>query len=163
MANIFEEFYSELTDSVEKLHDPSLPVSVFLAKKKEIDFHNVGDKPKDIVQYLEKTLGLPLSGKLEKQIDGIVKSIEDVKIKFLLDAGGDYVNEVEMPGIILSTNANAVEGNKAIWHFNEDRFAFMSYTMNVESRTANLWTTYVTGGVLIVIVVLLLLPRVKSK
>jgi hypothetical protein len=163
MANIFEEFYCELTDSVEKLHDPSLPVSVFIAKKKEIDFHNIGDKPKEIVAYLEKTLGLSLKGKLEKQIDGIVKSIEDVKIKFLLDAGGNYVNEIEMPGIILSTNANAVEGNKALWHFNEDKFTFMSYTMNVESRSANLWTTYVTGGVLMVIVLLLLLPKFKSK
>ena len=163
MANVFEEFYCQLTDSVEKLHDPSLPVSVFLAKKKEVDFHNAGDKPKEIVKYLEKTLGLPFGGKLDRQNDGIVKSIEDVKIKFLLDAGGNYVNEVEMPGIILSTNANAVEGNKAVWHFNEDKFSFLSYTMSVESRSANLWTTYVTGGVLIVIVLLLLLPKLKSK
>jgi hypothetical protein len=163
MANIIEEFYCELIDSVERLHDPSIPVSVFIAKKKELDFHDAGDKPKEIVKYLEKTLGLTLSGKLDKQIDGIVKSIEDVKMKFLLDAGGNYANEVEMPGIILSTNANAVEGNKAVWNFNEDRFTFLSYTMTVESRSANLWTTYVTGGVLIVIIVLLLLPRLRSK
>jgi hypothetical protein len=85
------------------------------------------------------------------------------KIQFVMNAGGDYVNEVVMPGIILNTNANTVEGNKAVWHFNEDKFTYISYTMNVESRIANTWATYATGGVLIVLVALLILPRLRRK
>ena len=162
MENIFEEFYSQLIDSVQSLHDPSLPVTIFIAKKQDIDFHNVEHNTKDIIHYLEKVLGLKLSGKMERQIDGIDKLIE-AKIQFMMDAGGDYVNEVVMPGIVLNTNANTVEGNKVVWRFNEDKFTFMSYTMIVKSRIANPWATYMTGGVLIVIVVLLLLPRLRRK
>jgi hypothetical protein len=162
MANIIDEFYGQLVDSVENLHDPSLPVTVFTVKKKEIDFNNIKPNTKDIIENLEKVLGLKLRDKLERQIDGINKAVE-AKVQFMLDAGGDYKNEVEMPGIVLSTNANTVEGNKVVWHFNEDKFTFINYTMIVESRIANPWATYATGGVLIVIVALLMLPRMKRK
>jgi hypothetical protein len=162
MANILEEFYCRLIDSVKSLHDPSLPVSIFIAKKKEINLDKAEHNKKDIVQYLERVLGLKLRDKLERQIDGIVKSIDD-KIEFMMGAGGYYVNEVVMPGIILNTNANTVEGNKVTWSFNEDKFTYVAYTMNVESRTANPWATYATGGVLIVIVALLILPRMRRK
>jgi hypothetical protein len=161
-ANIFEEFYRQLIDSVESLHDPSLPVSIFVAKKQDIDFDKMEHDTKDIVAYLERVLGLKLQDKLERQIDGVTKSI-DAKVQFMINAGGDYINEVVMPGIVLNTNANTVEGNKVVWHFNEDKFTFISYTMNVESRIANLWATYATGGILIVLVGLLMLPRLKRK
>ena len=164
MANIFEEFYRQLIDSVENLHDPSLPASIFTAKKQEIDFHNIDveKNTEDVVKYLERILGLKLKGKLERQIDGITKSI-DAKVQFMINASGDYVNEVVMPGIVLNTNANMVEGNKVVWHFNDDKFSLVGYTMTVESRIANTWATYATGGVLIVIVTLLMLPRLKRK
>jgi hypothetical protein len=161
-ANLVEEFYKQLIDSVESLHDPSLPVSIFIAKKKDIDFRKMEHNTKDVVTYLEKVLGLKMWDKLERQINGIDKSVE-AKIQFMINAGGDYVNEVVMPGIVLNTNANTVEGNKVVWHFNDDKFTFISYTMIVESRIANTWATYATGGVLIVIVALLMLPRVRRK
>ena len=162
MANIFEEFYGQLIDSVESLHDPALPASIFIAKKKEIDFHRLKHDTKDIVQYLERVLVLKLRNKLERQIDGIDRSIE-AKVQFMMGAGGDYVNEVVMPGIVLNTNANTVEGNKVVWHFNEDKFTCIRYIMIVESRSANPWATYATGGVLLLIVGMLLLPRSKRK
>jgi hypothetical protein len=162
-ANLYEEFYSQLVDSVERMHDPSIPASVFIAKKQDVGFHEFDKgETKDIVKYLERILGLVLQGKIERPIENITKSIED-DIRFMLDAGGDYVNEVQMPGIILNTNANTVEGNTVVWRFNEDRFAYTGYTMAVESRIANPWAAYATGGVLIVIVALLLLPRWKRK
>jgi hypothetical protein len=111
-----------------------------------------------MVIYLENKLGLTLKGKIERPIENITKAIES-EIQFMLDAGGEYVNEVSMPGIILNTNANTVEGNRVVWRFNDDRFAFIGYTMTVESRIANPWATYATGGILLVIVGLLLLPR----
>jgi hypothetical protein len=81
----------------------------------------------------------------------------------MINAGGDFSNEVVMPGIVLNTNANTVEGNKVVWHFNEDKFTFISYTMNVESRIANPWATYATGAAVIVLVVFLMVPRLRRK
>lgn len=145
------------------MHDPSIPAHVFIAKKQDIDFHEFDrGETKDFVKYLERILSLTLQGKIERPIENITKSIE-ADIQFMMDADGDYVNEVQMPGIILNTNANAVEGNKAVWRFNEDRFSYMGYTMTVESRIANPWAAYVTGGLFFVVVALLLLPRWKRK
>jgi hypothetical protein len=162
MINIFEEFYSCLIDSVEKLHDPSLPVSVFIEKKNTFNIDSMEHNPSDLVQYLEKSLHLNFGGKLNRQIDRIMKSIND-RIQFQFNAGGDYTNEVELPGIILSTNADAVEGNKVLWHFNEDKFSFLDFTMTAESRIVNIWTSYISGVVLLVIIIFLLLPRFKKK
>jgi hypothetical protein len=160
--NILEEFYGQLIDSVENLRDPLLPISTFQAKR--TDFINRGEDifkhSKGDIEYLEKILGLKLRGKLGRQIDGIMKSI-DKKVDYMMGAGGSYINEVVMPGIILNTNAHAVEGNKVSWKFDEEKFLYVDHTMIVESRIANPWVTYATGGVLIVLVALLMLPRLR--
>ena len=164
LKNIAEEFYGQLVDTVENLRDPLLPVSAFQSRKTEfIDcciaiFKN----PKNDIEYLEKVLGLKLRGKLEHQIDGIKKLINK-KVDFIMNAGGNYVNEVEMPGIILNTNASSVEGNKVSWKLSDEKFLYNDYTMTVESRVANPWVTYITGGLLIVFVVFLMLPRLRRE
>ena len=164
MRSIFEEFYGQLIDSVKSLHDPSLPVSVFLAKKDEFITRGVDSShyDKDDIEYQEKILGLKLRGKLERQIDGIKKSINS-KVEFVMGIDGRYINEVIMPGIILNTNASIVEGSKVTWILDGKKFCYHDYSMSVESRIANPWATYATGGVLLVIVGLLLLPRSKRK
>ena len=76
---------------------PSLH-SVFIAKKQDIDFHEFDKgETKDIVKYLERILGLTLQGKIERPIENITKSIE-ADIQFMMDADGDYVNEVQNAG-----------------------------------------------------------------
>jgi len=164
LRNVSEEFYGQLVDSVENLRDPSLPVSVFQAKRAEFinSCADIFKDSKDDIGNLEKILGLKLRGKLENQIDGIKKLI-NIKVDFMMNASGSYVNEVVMPGIILNTNASTVEGNKVSWKLDEGRFQCVDYTMNVESRIANPWVTYATGGILIVLVALLMLPRLTRK
>jgi hypothetical protein len=80
-----------------------------------------------------------------------------------MNAGGSYINEVEMPGIILNTNASSVEGNKVSWKLSDEKFLYNDYMMTVESRVANPWVTYITGGVLIALVALLMVPRLRRK
>jgi hypothetical protein len=164
MRNVNEEFYGQLIDSVEVLRDPMLPVSSFEAKRTVfIDSSGYIFKDgKDDIGYLENLLGIKLKGKMDHQIDGITKSINR-KIDFFMNGHGSYSNEVIMPGIILNTNAGSVEGNKVTWKMNEEKYLYSDYSMTVESRIANPWATYTTGGVLFILVVLLLLPRAKIK
>jgi len=170
--NIFEEFYEQLVDSVRSLNDSSLPVNAFLVKKvefinwltdptKNLKGLDILDKIHDIRKYLEKNIGLKLNDNLERQMDGISHSIGQ-KFQSMMD-GGKYINEISMPGIILNTNANTVEGNIVSWKFDQDKFCYTDCTMTVESRIANTWATYATGGVLIVLVALLILPRLRRK
>jgi hypothetical protein len=164
LRNVLEEFYDQLIDSVESLRDPLLPVGVFQAKRS--DFMNCSEdifkQSNADIDYLEKLVGLKIKEKLGRQIDAISKSI-NTKANFMLNASGEYSNEVLMPGIILSTNASIVEGNKVSWKLDDEMFLYADYPMMVESRLANPWVTYTTGGVLIVLVALLMLPRMKRK
>jgi hypothetical protein len=164
MRNVAEEFYGQFVDSIESLRDPLLPVTAFQAKKTEfitgcIDIFK--DKINDL-EYLEKIVGIKLRGKVESQIEGIKKSI-DKKVDYMMNAGGSYTNEVVMPGIILNTNASTVEGNKVSWKLDNEKFTYTDYIMIVESRSANPWVTYITGGALIMIVALLMVPRLRRK
>lgn len=164
MRNTFEEFYGQLIDSVKSLNDPMLPVNVFLAKKddffnRRVDFFK---NNRDNIEDQEKILGLKFRDKLGRQIDGIKKSLTS-KYEFMSGVDGKYLNEVVMPGIILNTNANTVEGNKVSWKLDEKYFCYTDYSMTVESRIANTWATYATGAVLIIIVALLMLPQLKRK
>ena len=76
---------------------------------------------------------------------------------------GNYKNEVTIPGIILSTNAKTIEGNKAVWEFDENRFCYVDYKMVVKSRAVNVWAFIVSGVIVLAVIVLLIIPKFKKK
>jgi hypothetical protein len=159
--NMYEEFYAQLIDSVQSFHNPSLPVSIFATKKQALrKIMEDSFRGKDLTKPLETILGIKRGNALIRCFNGIAESLTK---KLRIGDSGDYINEVSMPGIILSTNARAVEGNTVTWKFDDEVITLEDYTMVVESRIANPWATYATGAMLIVIVALLMLPRLKRK
>jgi hypothetical protein len=161
-ANIYEEFYGLLIDSAKILNDPSISPNIFISKRPKIDFDEIKHDTKDVIKHLEIALGLKLRGKLDRQIDGIMKSIDE-KIEFMMNASGNYTSEVEMPGIIISSNADSTAENKVSWNYTEDKFSFSDFTMLVESRITNLWAIYTTVGVIVIILTILFLPLWRRK
>jgi hypothetical protein len=168
--NIIEEYLAQLVDSVTNLHNPSIPAAAFIALKKEMLSH-FGDTtylplldlmkgPSEMA--LERATGLQLRGKIEHTLKNIEKSL-DTKYEFMSSISADYVNEVVMPGIIMNTNADEIDGSKVSWKFDDEKFALIDYVMTVESRIANPWAMYVTGGLVIVMLILLLLPRLRAR
>jgi hypothetical protein len=165
MENIYEEFYSQLIDSIQILHDPALPASIFAEKKQELlEKLRSSHKSPDVAKSIETALGIKLSKERKQYFahlsDAIEKSISN---KLQSDDAGNYTNEVSMPGIILNTNARTVEGNTVKWKFDSEAYELEDYTMTVESRVANPWATYVTGGAVIIIIALLVMPRLRRK
>jgi hypothetical protein len=79
------------------------------------------------------------------------------------DVRYQFTNEIIMPGIVISTNAGTLEASKGTWKFSSDRFRCTDYTMTIESRTSNQWTVYATGGIVLIVIFLLLLPKLKRK
>jgi len=160
----FEYFFDELITLLGKNKIADLTPEYVLSKKSIIKEHidEYGDKTEDLIKYLEKVLGTKSVWNLKEGIDNIVKSILD-KMGRYSSVSGKYSNEVAMPGIILSTNAKTIEGNKAVWEFDEDRFCFVDYTMVVKSRIVNIWAFIVSGVIVFAVIVLLLLPKLKGK
>ena len=60
----------------------------------------------------------------EPFVGSILKDINS-KVESMSGIDGEYTNEVIMPGIILNTNAKTLEGNKATWKFNSDKFCLL--------------------------------------
>ena len=64
----------------------------------------------------------------------------------MMEADSDsYINKVIMPGIIMDTNAEQVEGNSVIWRVKAKQFLDVDYSMWVESRSVNRWAILLTA------------------
>lgn len=62
------------------------------------------------------------------------------------ETGSDsFTAAVRVPGLIMDTNATSVEGSRAEWKFEGERFQMESYEMRVVSRVLNRWALWVTG------------------
>jgi adenylate kinase family enzyme len=162
--NYFEYFFDELITLLGKNKIADLTPEYVASKKSIIKEHidEYGDKTEELMKYMEKVLGTKSVWKLRDGIDNIVKSILE-KMDYFSSANGSYKSEVTMPGIILTTNAKTVEGNKAIWEFDAGSFCYEDLTMTVQSRAVNVWAFAVSGVIVVVVIILLVLPRLRRK
>lgn len=112
--------------------------------------------------FLSETFKSQSIMNLKPFFNKIISEIEK-KIEWIGGANGTYINQVNMPGIILSTNSKSINGNIAEWKVDANKFLYDDLVMKVESRRANLWTFIVTGLLVIGLIVSLLLPRLRKK
>jgi len=63
--------------------------------------------------------------------------------------------QVELPGLIMNTNAEELHGNKASWEIRIDRILSEDYILLLESRVINRWAYYVSGLIVLLAIVLL--------
>jgi hypothetical protein len=77
-------------------------------------------------------------------------------------AGGAIKNSITMPGILLKTNADSINGSQAFWNYNERYFFAKDYKMMAESRIINKWAFAVTAIILLSLI-FLILKGIKRK
>lgn len=160
--NLYQEFYSQLISELGKLNDPLITADLFDSRKSELKdslLAGSGD-PESIIRSIKSIYKITRVEYLSAAIERIMQNINK-ELELMGGADGDYINEVVMPGIVLNTNADALEGNKAVWKFNEKRFFYSDFNMSIESRVINMWAIYVTAGLVLLIVLLLVLPKFK--
>lgn len=82
-------------------------------------------------------------------------------------AGPEYTfndkNVVEMPGLILDTNSEEVDGNRITWETGNAQYFVYDYEMWAESRMVNRWAVWVTGILFILIVAGLIVSFVRQR
>lgn len=156
-SNIMENFYRVLFHEAEIIKDPALTPQTIAAKREDLFYAIRRDSSLDlgknerILQILEKVYKTKsvrkLSGAIERSAKEFIRNEE-----FLMRMESDsYTNQIIMPGIILDTNAQTVDGNKAVWKFTGRRFIWADYEMRVESRVVNRWAIYVSAGLLLLV------------
>ncbi len=118
--------------------------------------------PFNNVKILESLLGASSVQSMSEQISRIDAEIVK-KNRFISSADREYTNQVIMPGLILDTNANELEGNTVRWQFDGNQFFWEDHTMWVESRVVNRWAMIVTGAICLCLIAGLLFGTILRK
>ena len=160
MRNIFEDYFADAVKSLEKKNDPSLPASLLIEKKELLYNVTMNDSgPQnvdDLLRILEKIMNTKAVNSLRDEFDKLWQDTE-AKLSRLSDADGSYTNSVELPGLILDTNSDKIEGSRISWKFASDQLRIGEYMMKAESRVTNVWAFIITGILVVFIIFLIVL------
>ncbi len=69
------------------------------------------------------------------------------------------VHVIELPGAVLTTNADSVHNNRAYWAPPALRYMLSDYTMYAESRSLNTWTVVLSAVIVIATIALYMVRR----
>jgi len=114
---------------------------------------------KSLTEILDDRLGTERLGRIYSQHQAAFDSLEERMTPILLSqddvAGPEYgyndKNRVTMPGKILSTNADGIEGNTVSWDTGQERYFVYDFVMEVNTRVSHPWAWAVTGVVVLVL------------
>ncbi len=149
---VFEEFLEIFLAGSQKLSDPTLTRELIISKKQELyeASDDDPDDPEDLLNTFVKVLKTPAVWKVA-EIESRAFQLFDERLDFAISAFmDDYVIKINMPGLIIDTNAKNIEGNQVSWgdeDGDEIRIFYIGYEIWVESRLVNWWAVYVSLGI----------------
>ncbi|MBL7066638.1 MAG: hypothetical protein ISS29_02095 [Candidatus Marinimicrobia bacterium] len=172
--SVFEEFYQAFLQGAAQLGDSNLTQEIILSKKDvltknvladtisffDIDDENLLDSLITICEYTFQTPGvwklLEKGNYTFRELKNKLSTIENVWAE-------GYTNEVLMPGLLIDTNAETVEGNKVVWEVGTGEFFLRDFEMWAESRINNRWAIPVTAVILVVICIGLVITVFRRR
>ncbi|MCG8579179.1 MAG: hypothetical protein MI866_04650 [Bacteroidales bacterium] len=119
-----------------------------------------GPELENLCQLMDKRLGTSWVSEafcneyfveFERQIDDEVLLLNET----------DYFAELEVPGLIYSTNAMSIKDGVSKWHFKRGSFAYRDYSLSLKYRTVNYWA-FIVVGVLVIFLVLSFVVKRKA-
>jgi hypothetical protein len=168
--NKFEEFFALFLEGVRELNDPGLTVQMVSATKDTLYTHCgpiVGqstDLPDSLADEMENVLASPLVKKVFiASYDRFQEFERKMKFSFDLLTAPYKKATIVMPGLITSTNAESIEGNRLEWNDFMAKGYVTDYAMWARSRVVNWWAVIVTGGVVILLTAILLVGVLRRK
>ncbi len=150
----FEAYYAELAKGVEALHDRILTDSMLAAHKEELFGRTrdwiLGSGNMDtlaiIVGHALNSRRIPEAEALNRE--GFAGYRTKAAFVEYLHAH-PYTARIEMPGLVLDTNAPSIEGNELSWK-DVLNYAYLSdYDVWAKSRTVNWWAVIASGCVVL--------------
>ncbi len=161
--NVVGEFIENLIMRSQELNDPTLTRARWEEHRKTLTrliFESKSDNPVDIAIIIEDELQTSSVQKLYSAIDTLLANLI-AKVKLEKELEVSYKNEVVMPGILITSNSEKVEGNKLMWDCKSDRY--FDIIMTAESRMVNIWAMILTAIVCAALLIGLLLPIIHLK
>jgi len=161
------ELILTLENGINELNDPAIDPGIVQMSYDSIlsnVYHWGFDKPSLFIDKIARWQNDTAILKLKTLEPGLFASFNK-KLELLehLIEMQDYTVSVEMPGIITETNSNVVKGNSVSWKVDSFSFLYADYTMHVESRVVNRWMFYLTGFLLLALILLLIVKAFKPR
>ena len=160
--SVFEEFYQAFLQGAVQLGDPNLTQEIIISKKDiltktvlvdTISFFDIDEEKliDSLITICEYTFQTPGVWKLLEEGNYTFRELKN-KLSTIENVWSEgYTNEVLMPGLLIDTNAETVEGNKVVWDVEIDKYFLKDFEMWVESRIVNRWAVPVTAVIVVVI------------
>lgn len=161
MRSMFETYFSAFMKGVEMLHDSSLTPSIVL-KRKETLFSVARQQVEHSPNRIDSLHALfarefgPVPVKKIIALNAPAFDLYTQKVEFLekmILVDGVKVS-IEMPGLIVDTNAPSIQGNTVVWDDIRWYSYLQDFEMRVESRMVNWWAVIVTAVILLGIMAL---------
>ncbi len=144
---IFNEEFEIMKELVKRSNLPSNWMDTLIRKKEYIYNHieKMKGEP-DFALQMADSLHIPLIREKAMQDSPELSKDLNSRIAFMGFANdGKYMNIINMPWTVVSSNADSVIGNKLFWRPLVTKFQFKEYKMYAESRKLNLWAVGVSG------------------
>ena len=162
---VAQEVMQVLKIGLMQLNDPGLDPADVIQYKDSIEskinewsFDSLGT----FIDYYREWTNQPEVLKLH-DLDPPLFNALDKKAELLVNIIGMdfYVQTVEMPGLIIETNAPSISGNTVNWNVDVMSFLFQDFEMLVESRVVNTWA-FIVAGIMLLTLIVVLIWRVKK-
>lgn len=162
-----EEVILGLKEGVNRLNEPSLTNLVIehYSDSIKVWINKANDILSDtaIFDLLRERTGIDAFSGLIKLEPPVLQEYNESMIKLLnILEFEDFVQIVEMPGIITETNSSELKGNQVRWEVGADSFLVQDDVMFVESRIVNYWAFILTGIVFLLLIVVLLVKGFRK-
>ena len=163
----FEEFYHYFKKAAENSPESGVTVELLEEKKEEI-YDSLFSKGnlEDTDDFLEHFSAVLDSTGVEIIVENNQEFIKyfDAKIDFFNECLDDnYYFSIKMPGLLIDTNSEQIEGSTLSWEVDFFDFYFSGLEMTAESRVINVWAFVVAGVIILSLLVGLLLNLFRRK
>jgi hypothetical protein len=160
-----EEIIFALDAGIRELQNPNIKISQLeefrdsiAAMAKNFDGESTLDFVDHFAGWIQNEEALQL-----KKVNPETYADLDLKLEFLIESmfQEDYNVIVEMPGLITKTNSLEVIGNSVSWKITPILNLIVDNKMEVESRIINQWMFYLSGAIVLLLLVLIILKSRK--
>lgn len=168
--NKFEAFFAIFTVGVERLGSPALTPAMVIAAKESLfarseqGLQMAASKIDTLTRVFEDVLKTPLVRKaFEANQEGVREYERKAKFQEEL-LGTPYVQaSIVMPGLVTSTNAEGIEGNRLSWKGFMPKSYVGDFTMTATSRVINWWAVVLTGVVIVALTGFLVAGMLRKR
>ncbi len=163
----FEEFYVLFIKAITETDGSMIKVSEVEEKKEDIyqfaQNETYFGELDDLIEAYEAILGADRVRTINTNNPDIIIYFNNKSDFFNECIDDNYYFTIKMPGLLVETNSNKIEGSNLSWDVDFFDFYFKGLIMQAQSRIVNIWAFIVAGGVILILLLSLIWNIFRQK